>query len=207
MEWDFESNTATRCNTLQHANETLSQTLRHTLQQSNTLMRLRIKHRNTLQHIATHKWEPELLWLWDTLLNRLRMCCNVLQCVAVCCSVLQCVAVCYSVLQCAAVCCSVLQCHMVLQCVAECCSVLQCVAVRCSVWHCVAVCCRRQVYSVCCESQIDKGPDKEGKNQKLIGTNRFVENSRPNFFHRGSKWSIFSTSRIENSRSSFLNCL
>jgi len=73
---------------------------------------------------------------------------GVLQRVAVCCSVLQCVAmlyfsaiqceedihstlfvtlVCCSVLQCVAVCCSVLQC------VAVCCSALQCVAVRCSV--------------------------------------------------------------------------
>ena len=45
------------------------------------------------------------------------------QCVAVCCSVLQRVVVCCSVLQCVAVCCSVLQRVVV------CCSVLQCIAV------------------------------------------------------------------------------
>jgi len=36
-------------------------------------------------------------------LQRVAVCCSVLQCVAVCCSVLQCVAVCCSVLQCVAV--------------------------------------------------------------------------------------------------------
>jgi len=83
----------------------------------------------------------------------------VLQRVAVCCSVLQCVLQpvpektrdsCCSVLPRVAACCSVLQCvavrytarsredsRLVLQCVAVCCSVLQCVAVCCSVLQCV----------------------------------------------------------------------
>jgi len=86
--------------------------------------------------------ESDSLIFW---LQRVTVCCNVLQCVAVCCSVLQCVAVCCSVLQCIAVCCSVLQCVAVccsvLQCVAVCCSVLQCVAMYRSVLQCVAVCC------------------------------------------------------------------
>ena len=70
--------------------------------------------------------------------------CSVLQRVAVCCSVLQCSprmicarsATCFrrSMLQCVAVCCSVLQCVAVL------CNVLQCVAVCCSVLQCVAAC-------------------------------------------------------------------
>jgi hypothetical protein len=51
--------------------------------------------------------ESDSLIFW---LQRVTVCCNVLQCVAVCCSVLQCVAVCCNVSQCVAVCCSVLQC-------------------------------------------------------------------------------------------------
>jgi len=39
--------------------------------------------------------------------QRVAVCCSVLQCVAACCSVLQRVAVCCSVLQCVAACCSV----------------------------------------------------------------------------------------------------
>ena len=65
-----------------------------------------------------------------------------LQCVAVCCSVLQRVVVCCSVLQCVEVCCSVLQrvvvCYSLLQCVAVCCSVLQYVTACCSVLQSVA---------------------------------------------------------------------
>jgi len=69
-----------------------------------------------------------------------------LQRVAVCCSVLQCAAVCHSMFQCVSVCSSPVplappplmcaRCSM-LQCVAVCCSVLQCVAVCCSVLQCV----------------------------------------------------------------------
>jgi len=85
-------------------------------------------------------------------LQRVAVCCRVLQCVAVCCSVLQCVAMCCSVLQyvfLASVCVCVivivavrrrrrierilithLERHVrVVQCVAVCYSVLQCVAV------------------------------------------------------------------------------
>jgi len=76
-------------------------------------------------------------------LQRVAVCCSVLQCGAVCCSirnhndkdtdqveevgpsVLQCVAMCGNVLQCVAVCCSLVQFgvvfFIVLQCVAVCC--------------------------------------------------------------------------------------
>jgi len=80
--------------------------------------------------------------------DTLRVCCNVLQCVAVCCSELQCVAMCCSAVQWlwarlltktlwgyVAKCCSLLQC------VAVCCCVLQCVAVFCSVLQSIAVRC------------------------------------------------------------------
>jgi len=72
--------------------------------------------------------------------QRVAVCCSVLQCVAACCSVLQRVAVFCSVLQCVAVCCSTLQCvavcYSALQCVAACCRALQSAAVRCSAPHC-----------------------------------------------------------------------
>jgi len=101
------------------------------------------------------------------MLQRVAMCCSVLQCVAVCCSKKivaaqrklsrymyscnQCAQI--SMLQCAALRCSVLQCaavySSVLQCVAECCSVLQCVAL--SVLQCAAVCCNvLQYIALCC---------------------------------------------------------
>ena len=87
--------------------------------------------------------------------QKLHVCCSVLQCVAVCCSVLQCVAKCCSVLQCVAMRCSVLQfvavCCSLLQCVAVCYSVLQCVLVCCSVLWNVAECFRvLQSVAVCC---------------------------------------------------------
>ena len=84
------------------------------------------------------------------------MCCSMLQRVAVCCGVLQCVtldattetslwrcSVCCSMLQCVAACCGVLWCvaviYRVLQCVAVCCSVLQLVTAYCSELQRVAV--------------------------------------------------------------------
>jgi len=62
-------------------------------------------------------------------MQRVAVCCSVVQTIAVCCSVLQCIAVRCSESQCAAVCCSVMQG------VAVCCSVLQCVAACCSAFH------------------------------------------------------------------------
>ena len=71
-------------------------------------------------------------------MQRVAVCCSVLQCFVVCCSVMQCLAVWCRVLQCVAACCSAMQR------VAVCCSVLQCVAVWCSVLQSVAEC-----FSVC----------------------------------------------------------
>ena len=77
-------------------------------------------------------------WGGSVARQRLHLC---MQRVAVCCSVLQCVAVCCSVLQYVTVCDSVFGSKLcsVLQCVAVCCSVLRCVAVCCGVLQCVAV--------------------------------------------------------------------
>ena len=80
-------------------------------------------------------------------IERVAVCCGVLQCIAVCCSMLQCVTLCCSVLRCVAVFLIGLLPLQVevgyqVERVAVCCSVLQCVAVCCSVLQAVvAVCC------------------------------------------------------------------
>ena len=84
---------------------------------------------NVLQCVAACVQSHPLLQIQIYTVSSLLVFCHV-----VCCSVLQCVAVCCSVLQCVAVSCSVLQC------VAVCCSVLQCLARCCSVMKCVSLC-------------------------------------------------------------------
>ena len=73
--------------------------------------------RSSLHSLVVHE-------MWGGSLQRVAVCCSVLQCAAACCSqevdAMRCSV--FSVSQCAAVCCSVLQC------VAARCSMLQCVA-------------------------------------------------------------------------------
>ena len=99
------------------------------------------------------------------MLQRVAVCCSVLQCGAVCCSVSHYIILCCTVLHCVAVrhthlsnkyncrhlsdemrCMCVAVCCMY---VAVCCSVLQCVAVSCSVWRFVTLCLHR-VAPCCC---------------------------------------------------------